>query len=127
MLLFAETDTADEMKQQKRAVWCTEAPEDWDGYGEEWDASNGGIPRPSGLSGRPSLWKMVKRRTIEERRHALATEANKTLSEAKKAVARVRQAGGYYDSTGMKVPRKRQDERQSQGQDAWSLLHMWTA
>ena len=79
MLLFAETDIADEMKQQKRAVWCTEAPEDWDGYGEEWVASNGGIPRPTGLSGRPSLWKMVRRRTIEERRlegaYALATEA----------------------------------------------------
>lgn len=77
--LFAETDIADEMKQQKRAVWCTEAPEDWDGYGEEWGASNGGIPRPTGLSGRPSLWKMVRRRTIEERRlegaYALATEA----------------------------------------------------
>ena len=43
-------------------------------------------------------WK-VKR--LEEA-YTLATEANRTLTEAKQAVARVRAARGYYNPAGMK-------------------------
>lgn len=126
--LFAETDIADEMKQQKRAVWFTEAPaewDDWETYGDEWDDPQWWDAEAYRAEWQAEPWEDAEEayygeyyeyqplddttktaeELSEEKRFeealALATEANKTLSEAKKAIARVRQARGYHDSTGM--------------------------
>ena len=61
-----------------------------------------------------------------EEAYTLAAEANKTLAEAKAAVAKVRAAGDTMTQQPMlgRRARRSQEKRERQG-TAWTLLDMW--
>ena len=81
---------------------------DWQTSEESWtwedseEAYYAQSPQHAGEDGQAPPGEVPEEERRLEEAFALANEANRTLSEAKQAVARVRQARGYYDGTGTK-------------------------
>ena len=123
--LFAEADEEHQHRWRKPRIWYEEGPQDWDEWGQEqwddasWHADDSGWqeeaywqdwqeawfeepwqeeewPEPE-RDEVPVLENETDPQEVQYREaFALATEATKTLAEAREAVRKVRQARGYY-------------------------------
>ena len=82
------------------AYWADWSPSSWDD-GYEAEEPYAGL-HDDGAGGQDRSTEEIEGEQRLEEAYALATEANKTLAEARQAVARVRAARGYFDPTGTK-------------------------
>ena len=88
---------------EEEAYWADGSPSNswdaWDDYDYSYEDATQ-VPEGDPTQ-QPDAEEVDESRRLEEA-YALAADANKTLAEAKSAVAKVRAARGYYDSSGMK-------------------------
>ena len=87
--------------------WAAYSWDSWDDSDWGWHEEESTASPSAAASGSPTNASADVSSEVDEKQrlaeaYALAQEANKTLAEAKRAVASVRAARGYYDSSGLK-------------------------
>ena len=85
----------------EEAYWADWSPSSTWAYEDDGDYAGGDDGLLGGEDHEPTAEELEGEKRLEEA-YTLATEANRTLTEAKQAVARVRAARGYYNPAGVK-------------------------